>query len=265
MALPLPTKQMAVGTRWRYSSGKLHAAHDYPVPIGTPIFAVRDGTILDCNDGIPNNPAGVDGKTGDPSNWILLGITYQGKPASVYYQHLSRGLDVKKGQHVTAGQKLGETGNSGHSTGPHLHLATMLGHRSEKTRYAYLKDIGSSEQAPNGLASNGVCIFPPSLVFGPSSGGKWGSGLVIVDQLTFGTKDSNSVRRLQHRLNEIPLKGGQTLPVTGDYLELTRAQVSRWQVQKDGCAPGSKAADGNVGPKQARALFGTTYAIRDHS
>jgi len=97
MAMPLPSNHMNVGTGWRYSKGGLHAAFDYPVPIGTPIFAVRNGTILDCNDGVANNRPGDDGKTGDPSNWILLGITYQGRAASVYYQHLSPGLDVKKG------------------------------------------------------------------------------------------------------------------------------------------------------------------------
>jgi len=264
MAMPLPTKHMTVGTGWRYSKGALHAAQDYPVPIGTSIFAVRDGKILDCNDGVANNRPGDNGKTGDPSNWILLGIMYQGKPASVYYQHLSPGLDVVQGQRVTAGQKLGETGNSGHSTGPHLHLATMLGHRSKATRYAYMDDIGSAEGAPSGIASNGICIFPPSLVFGAPSGGKWASGLVIVDQLTVGTKDSDSVRRLQHRLNEIPLNGGQALPITGNYLDLTKAQVTRWQVQRDGCTPGTAAADGNLGPSQARQLFGDRYTIRDH-
>lgn len=265
MAMPLPSNHMNIGTGWRYSKGGLHAAFDYPVPIGTPIFAVRNGTILDCNDGVANNRPGEDGKTGDPSNWILLGITYRGRAASVYYQHLSPGLDVKKGQRVSAGQKLGETGNSGHTTGPHLHLATMRGHRHAETRYAYLKDIGPSEGAPNGVASNGACIFPPSLVFGAASSGRWASGLVIVDQLKFGTKDSNSVRRLQHRLNEFSLVGGRELPISGNYLELTKDQVTRWQIQKDGCAPGTAAADGNLGPKQARDLFGTRYEIRDHS
>jgi hypothetical protein len=40
MSLPLPAHQMTVGTKWRYSNGGLHAAFDYPVPIGTQVFGV---------------------------------------------------------------------------------------------------------------------------------------------------------------------------------------------------------------------------------
>lgn len=165
MSLPLRPDQMSVGTGWRYRKeprkGELHAAHDYEVPIGTHVFAVRDGTVLARNDDVPND------SHGEPSNWILLGITYKGRPATVYYQHLSPGLDVKVGERVTAGQKLGESGSSGHATGPHLHLAAMWGRRdSIDKRYDYMDDIPLDEDAPkDGTASNNICIFPPSLVF----------------------------------------------------------------------------------------------------
>ena len=60
-----------VGTKWRYSSGMLHAAYDFLTPMGTDVLAVRDGVILDCNDGQPDNAPRR--WSGMPSNWILLG------------------------------------------------------------------------------------------------------------------------------------------------------------------------------------------------
>jgi murein DD-endopeptidase MepM/ murein hydrolase activator NlpD len=42
--------------------------------------------------------------------------------ATTYYLHMSR-LDVTAGQHVRQGQVIGLSGNTGHSTGPHLHFS----------------------------------------------------------------------------------------------------------------------------------------------
>lgn len=57
MSTPLPDRHMnTLGTQWRYSKGGLHAAFDFQVPNGTPVLAVRDGTILACNDGASNKP-----------------------------------------------------------------------------------------------------------------------------------------------------------------------------------------------------------------
>lgn len=262
MSLPLPANQMKVGTKWRYSNGGLHAAFDYPVPIGTSVFAVADGTVLASNRGVTNKPKQV---VGAPSNFILLGITHEGKKASVLYQHLSPDIDVKNGDKVKAGQKIAESGSSGNATGPHLHLATMWGHRDRAGRYDYLHNIGAKEGPPaDGTASNEICIFVPSRVFEKSGGGPdpFASGLVFVNKLHFGTKDSDSVRRLQHRLNEIPLKDGKNLSISGDYDLATKNEATKWQIQRDDCKPGSVGADGNIGPKQARKLFGSNYTVK---
>jgi murein DD-endopeptidase MepM/ murein hydrolase activator NlpD len=268
--MPLPAGQLSVGTRWRYSAGGLHAAFDYPVPTGTAVTAVAAGTVLDCNDGVTNKPKQV---TGAPSNWVLLGIRHAGRDVSVLFQHLSPGISVKKGDKVKAGQLLGKSGSSGNATGPHLHVAAMWGKRDRETRYAYLNGIGSKEGVPaDGTASNEICIFPPSLVYDTASvlgpAGKtspWASGPVFVDKLRFGTKDSDTVKRLQFRLNQISLTAGKNLKVTGTYDIDTKNQATKWQLQKDHTKPGSAGADGSIGPKQARKLFIAPYVVHDHS
>ncbi|GAA1798771.1 hypothetical protein GCM10009795_050310 [Nocardioides hankookensis] len=265
MVTPLAPKMMQLGTTWRYSDHSLHAAYDYPVPVGTTARAVRDGTILATHDGVANNVAPNHGFSGAPVNFVMLGSTFRGRPISILYLHLSPGLSVRTGQQVKAGQKIGRSGNSGHSFGPHLHVAVMFGHHDEASKFAYLSGIPHDEAPPKRVASNGVTIYPPNQVYGRAKPGPFDAGLVVVDDLHFGVRDSDSVRRLQQRLNHISLDRGVELPVTGNYLKMTRDEVRKWQVQKDVAEPGTEAADGNLGPLQARKLFPKAYRVRDHA
>lgn len=142
MALPAPSARLKTITAgWAYSSGAKHRAYDYAMPIGTPIYAVQSGVIVGCNDGVPNQPIGRPAGSGAPSNWIQLVCKHPktGETITVYYQHLNRGLKVVKGQKVAAGQLIGYSGNSGNTTGPHLHLAVGKGNDAGK-RYEYLND-----------------------------------------------------------------------------------------------------------------------------
>ena len=110
---------------YRYSNGTLHAAWDIGMPIGTPLYAPRDGIVLDCNDGVKNDGPNSPDYTNEPSNWILLGIEMNGQKYGFYSQHMSPGLKVRKGEHVVAGQLLGYSGDSGNSSGPHWHNAVQ--------------------------------------------------------------------------------------------------------------------------------------------
>jgi murein DD-endopeptidase MepM/ murein hydrolase activator NlpD len=90
------------GVRW----GKLHAGIDLAAEEGTPYQAVHSGTVTQ---------AGYNGGYG-------FSITIQNADGTeVVYAH-SRRLLVKKGDKVTAGQVIGEIGNTGASYGTHLHL-----------------------------------------------------------------------------------------------------------------------------------------------
>lgn len=93
------------------SYGKPHGGVDYGVPEGTPVYATKDGVLSSLYDeGGFGNYASInqeDGKT-------------------TYYGHLSR-ISIPTGQKVKAGDLIGYSGNSGNSTGPHLHFEVRDG------------------------------------------------------------------------------------------------------------------------------------------
>ena len=97
----------------------------YPT-YGQPILAVADATVVDVvdrfADQIPNAPRPV-GLAEASGNHVILGL---GKGRFAEYAHLKPGsISVREGQRVRRGQAMGLTGNSGSSTGPHLHFQVM--------------------------------------------------------------------------------------------------------------------------------------------
>jgi hypothetical protein len=272
MSKPLRRKHMDLTARWLYpSSGKIHAGYDYRADIGTPFFAVRGGTIRGFRDEIPDMDPDEDGESGMPANFVLLEILYKGRPATFVYLHIKQhSVQVELGETVEEGRQLGETGHNGNSSGPHLHVALMKGQRDNPFDYVSHLTDDSVQPEHGGVASNGINIFPPSVVYGRGAPGEDPTRgpdstteppQIVVKELTFGTTDSDSVRHLQRRLNQIPLEHGIELPVTGNYLDMTRDEVTKWQVQKRHHKPGSQFADGNIHPRQARTLFGDKFEI----
>ncbi len=122
---------------------KQHDGVDLQASIGTDVFAVDDGVIVKA--GSQKQPAspysGKDSVPGTGGNILLL-KTDQG----LYCQYLhldasSRGL-VSIGQKVTAGQVIAKTGNTGRSTGPHLHFevkTTALAVKNKRAKVAGIK------------------------------------------------------------------------------------------------------------------------------
>ncbi|HFQ5084465.1 TPA: peptidoglycan DD-metalloendopeptidase family protein [Vibrio vulnificus] len=87
-----------------------HLGTDYAVPIGTPTQSIADGIVVKSSY---NRFAG---------NYI--NIRHSNGSLSRYL-HLSRS-NVGAGDHVTKGQIIGLTGNTGRTTGPHLHLELIV-------------------------------------------------------------------------------------------------------------------------------------------
>lgn len=139
-----------------YPSGRLHGAWDVRMSVGTKLYAVKDAVVIAAHDGVKNHPSGDQyGGMKLDSNYVLLCANVNGRPASLYYQHLSPGLKVKKGDRVTAGQYLGRSGMTGMTTGPHLHMSAQWGCASGG-RYFYLRK-------PQ------LRIFSPSIFWGAES------------------------------------------------------------------------------------------------
>ena len=91
-----------------------HAGMDIVVNTGTSVKTIMDGSVSDT---------GYNGVFG---NYII--VTH-GEGYQTLYGHLSA-IGVRKGQNVSQGSVIGRSGNSGYSTGPHLHLSVLKWGRS---------------------------------------------------------------------------------------------------------------------------------------
>jgi hypothetical protein len=256
MGKPLSRNKMHRTAGWRYPSSKeLHAAFDYGVDIGTPIFAVRGGKILKVVDHIKNLDPDVDGQSGDDPNFIAQRIKYRGAKATVLYVHISKNAFVSDGDEVEEGQLIALSGHNGHSEGPHLHLSAVTGEATRPFREVDGLPKATAVQPTEGIATNGFTIFPPSLVYGSKDFNQLDAGDIVLEELAFGSRNSDTVRRLQQRLNGIHLVGGADLRPSGNYTAKTRDEVIKWQVQKRHATPGTVEANGDVSPDQAVILF----------
>ncbi|MEU3612090.1 peptidoglycan DD-metalloendopeptidase family protein [Streptomyces sp. NPDC006872] len=98
--------------KWKPDGVGRHTGQDYAAKVGTPVVAVRSGTIAFSKV----DPKGY-------GQWLGLAADN----GHVYtYCHLSQ-KQVKSGQKVAAGQQLGKVGSTGNSTGPHLHFEMSTG------------------------------------------------------------------------------------------------------------------------------------------
>lgn len=96
-------------------NGNGHNGIDFGTPVGTPVKSALSGVVEDMGDTDLVCPNASYGK------WVLV-RHYNG--LSSLYAHLS-GFSASKGQEVATGQIIGYSGNTGFSTGPHLHFTVF--------------------------------------------------------------------------------------------------------------------------------------------
>jgi murein DD-endopeptidase MepM/ murein hydrolase activator NlpD len=119
---------------WRPTTGTLtqpfHPGHDgidIGVPLGTPVLAAAAGTVAF---------AGVESGYGNH-----IEVRHADGTVTTY-SHLST-IDVAVDQPVQAGQQIAHSGNTGHSTGPHLHFEVKLGGTAFTDPIAWLRSRGA--------------------------------------------------------------------------------------------------------------------------
>jgi len=106
---PINSYVMTSGFAWRW--GAFHKGQDLATPVGTPVKAMSSGVILFAG--------------WQPSYGNKVEIKYWDGTVS-FYAHNSV-VKVKKGDIVAPGQVVSLSGNTGHSTGPHLHVEIRPG------------------------------------------------------------------------------------------------------------------------------------------
>jgi len=225
MVSPLP-KKFKITTTYRkagswWSCG-YHTGVDFACPQGTPVFAIQDGKVLEAKTVVSWG-----------SSYGGAVIIDHGNGKRVIYAHLSK-IEAKAGKKVTAGEQIGLSGNTGNSSGPHLHLEA----RVSPWRYAN-KDVDPNplinEKVKTSLKAKITAAIPdkrvapePSTAYpnDPVEPGEKGEAVRAL-QIKFGVED------------------------TGTYDAPLKRKIVAWQKKN----PSFGTADGVVGPKTWKEIF----------
>ncbi|WP_053125131.1 MULTISPECIES: peptidoglycan DD-metalloendopeptidase family protein [unclassified Pseudomonas] len=120
---PLPWRggpfRLSQGAEGQYShfGPKNRYAMDIAMPVGTPIIAARAGVVVKVENS-------QSGRGTDPSGNFVRVLHNDGTMG--VYLHLKQGsVSVREGQQVTVGSPLALSGNTGNSSGPHLHFVVQ--------------------------------------------------------------------------------------------------------------------------------------------
>lgn len=103
-----------------------HSGVDIPSQAGTPVLAAGAGVVTWAGWGLfSGTPDNIE----DPYGMAVAirhDFGYNGKPLFTIYAHM-RTVDVAVGQWVRTGEQIGQVGETGYTTGPHLHFEMRLG------------------------------------------------------------------------------------------------------------------------------------------
>lgn len=112
-----------------YRTLRFHSGMDFSAPVGTEIYATGDGKVI------------FSGWKQGYGNCIIIDHGYNFK---TLYGHQSKNM-VRVGQKVTRGEIIGLVGNTGKSTGPHLHYEVLLSDKPDNPAKYYFKDLTPQE------------------------------------------------------------------------------------------------------------------------
>lgn len=137
LASPMEFSRVTSGFAMRFhpllQNWRAHLGVDYGAPIGTPVRSVGDGVVS------------FAGRQNGYGNVVQV---QHGNDRTTLYAHLSR-IDVRKGQRIEQGARVGAVGSTGWATGPHLHFEFRVAGRHQDP----LRVAKASETVPLDAAS----------------------------------------------------------------------------------------------------------------
>lgn len=142
---------LPVARRFVTTADALRPHHDYPawdlsVPVGTKVFAVRGGRVKDITT----------------SGYCGVGLVVNGSDGFEYTYCHGSALGARPGRRIRTGDAIMLSGNTGRSTGPHLHLQIRASAGALVCPQAAIADwLGGGEMSPAGLGSSGCWYATP--------------------------------------------------------------------------------------------------------
>ncbi len=125
---PVQAGYISAGT-WEYPNGwGKHLGVDFAAPIGTPIYAPADAIVLYANNPVDTNSGYLGNWSGVPiggGNTMLLLMEVNGVCYVMQFAHCSQSMPVIGKASVKQGEVIGYVGNSGNTSGAHLHLEVL--------------------------------------------------------------------------------------------------------------------------------------------
>lgn len=115
---PFRISQAFMGEASHKQNRQSHFAVDIPMPDGTPIVAVKPGTVTEVERDFSRS--GWSEEYADEANFVR--VVHDDGTMAVYAHLAPDKVEVVPGQNVRSGQVLGYSGGTGFSTGPHLHF-----------------------------------------------------------------------------------------------------------------------------------------------
>ena len=109
-------------TRTHTDPSSQHAV-DFVMPIGTDVFAAREGVVIEVASDFfeSGTNMGLDGPRAN-----IVRVLHDDGTMAMYAHLKTDGVLVRVGQQVRRGQRIGLSGNTGFTTGPHLHFAVQV-------------------------------------------------------------------------------------------------------------------------------------------
>jgi len=106
------------GSRFSHTGNEQYAI-DFKMKVGTPVHAARGGVVAHVEES--NDRGCWETGCGQFANFIV--VLHDDGTTGEYYHLQQDGAHVSEGDRVVAGQLIGSSGNTGHTTLPHLHFA----------------------------------------------------------------------------------------------------------------------------------------------